>query len=236
MIRLRLILILLPLVAAHAVAADARRKVLFLGDSLGFGEFAREVEPDRRFTHLLSIEDPSVAIADLGRHGWATSTYLKRQDEAVASIPRDAAVIFIQLGANDLRLHGHSDETVRQAVVRMDKLADAVGRQAKDARLVILSPITMFPEELPDRLRNEGFGPESPEYLKQLGEAYAALARRRGWGFVDLYPVVASQANTLDGAHPNAVGHARIAGAIWPTLKELLHADLQRRGGKGNRQ
>jgi lysophospholipase L1-like esterase len=234
--RSRLILMLSLFVATGALAAEAKRKVLFLGDGLGFGEIGQDVEPDQRFTHLLSIEDPSVDFLDLGHAGWATSTYLKRQDEAVASIPRDAVVIFIQLGANDLRLHGHSDDTVKQAVVRMDKLAERVQRQAKDAHVVILAPIRMFPDDLTERLKKAGFGPESPKYLKQLSEGYAALARRRGWTFIDLYPAVTA-GSTLDGAHPNAKGHGQIAAAIWPTLNELLHADLQKRGGgKGNQR
>ena len=227
--------LLVLLFASASFAAQPKRKVLFLGDALGFGEFAQDVEPDRRFTHFLSIEDPSIDFVNAGHAGWATSTYLKRQDEAIASLPRDAAVILLHLGANDLRLHGHTDDTVKQAVVRLDKLADSVQRQAKDAHLVILSPITMFPDELPDRLRNEGFGPESPKYLKQLADGYRALAKRRGWTFIDLHRVVTA-GNTFDGAHPNAKGHAQIAAAVWPTLKELLHADLQRRGGKGNQR
>jgi hypothetical protein len=75
----------------------------------------------------------------------------------------------------------------------------------------------MVAEELTKRLRDAGFGGHSPQWLHRLGQAYAPVAREKKCKLIDLHPLL-KPGDTVDGAHPNEKGHAKIADAVWQSL------------------
>ena len=93
-------------------------------------------------------------------------------------------------------------------------------KKAPQAKLVLVSPPTMVPNELIKRIRDAGFGEQSPEWLAKLATAYEAKAKANNWHFISLYDTLAS-GHTLDGAHANARGHRRIATTLWQELNRI---------------
>jgi hypothetical protein len=67
--------------------------------------------------------------------------------------------------------------------------------------------------------------PHSPEVLGKLSEAYRRLAGRRGWTFVDLYPVLEAPGDFADVAHPTAAANRKIAEAVGRGLAKVLPPD-----------
>jgi len=189
-------------------------KVVCVGDSLTAAEGVR---PEEGFPAKLDARSERIAVVQQGRSGWPTTAYLRRIDEVLAALPADADVILLQLGANDLRMDGHSDETVARTADNLGELIDRLRGRAQRAKLVVLAPPTMVPEELTPRLREAGFGAHSPPMLHKLSAAYRDLAARKSCGFIDLFPLLAP-GDTLDGAHPNDAGHTKIADEIWRRL------------------
>ena len=193
-------------------------KLVIAGDSITAAE---GVPADHGFPSILGrIGGDSLQVVQQGRSGWATTTYLRKMEETLSKIPENSDWILLQLGANDLRVHGHSDDTVTATARNIVKILRQFQRKAPKARLVLVSPPTMVPSELDARLRKAGFNDQSSPWLAKLGEAYANAAKENGWGYIDLHDTLAT-GHTLDGAHPNDRGHRRIAITLWQQLNQL---------------
>ena len=183
--------------------------------------FGWNVLPEQSFAKKLAAKSNSISVIAKGRGGWATTSYLSQIGKVLHALPKDTAIVVIQLGSNDLRMHGHTPQCIEQTTANMGKLADPYQRTVPLAKIYIAAPPNIFPDDLTERLRKAGFGSNSPEYLKILSDSYRRLAEQKGLRFIDLYPVV-SPGNTIDGAHPNAAGHAQVADAIWRVLSSNL--------------
>jgi len=194
-------------------------KVVCVGDSLTAAEGVRH---DQGFTAKLDRRSDRVAFIQQGRSGWASTSYLRRMNEVLRALPSDADVIIIQLGANDLRIDGHSDKTIVRTARNVGRIADIFKAHAPGARIVIMAPPTMIPDKLTRRLRDAGFCEHSPSFLGELSDAYRDLAARRNCGFIDLFDVL-DKGDTIDGAHPNDSGHTKIADKIWRSLTGESH-------------
>ena len=203
---------------AHYRPTPPKGKLLILGDSMTAAE---GLSPEHGFPARLDrIGGDSLEVLAQGRSGWPTTAYLRRIDEILPRIPEDTNWLLLQLGANDLRVHGHTQETVTSAARNMATILKTIHKRAPKARLVLVSPPTMVPAELNQRLRDAGFNHQSPRWLAKLGDAYAQTAEEHGWDCIDLHPTLAP-GNTLDGAHANAAGHRRIATTLWQQLNQL---------------
>lgn len=198
--------------------ADQTTTVVFIGDSLTDGD---GVPDDSNFVSLLDFQSEYLNAINQGRSGWSTTAYLKQEhrDEILQSIPAKADVLVIQLGANDLRVHGHSKETIRQTVRNMEQLINILQRRAPDSEIVLMAPTGMEPDRLSQRMKEAGFGAQTNAYLTELSQAYAALAARDGYGFLSLFGLLET-GMTLDGAHPTVAGHRVIADYIWNNYLE----------------
>jgi lysophospholipase L1-like esterase len=201
--------------APATTQASIEGKIVFVGDSLtaGFG-----VDPKDNFVAKLEAMSARATFVGQGRSGWSTLAYLNAIEEVLAAIPVDADVLVIQLGANDLKESGHTDEVVRKTAANMEKLADRFHAKSPRLRLVLMTPGPFFPKALSEMLRDAGYGPQTPEYLAKLRDAFRDVARRRGFGFIDVTEALTDPADTLDGAHPTPQGHAKLAEAIWKQL------------------
>ena len=193
-------------------------KLVIPGDSMTAAE---GVSANEGFPALLNdIGGESLQVIGQGRSGWPTTSYLKRMDEILPSIPKDADWILLQLGANDLRVHGQNEKTVQQTAENMVSILRLFQKKAPQAKLVLVSPPTMVPNELSKRIRDAGFGEQSPEWLAKLATAYEAKAKANNWHFISLHDTLAP-GHTLDGAHANARGHRRIATTLWQELNRI---------------
>ena len=193
-------------------------KLVIAGDSMTAAE---GVSLEHGFPERLNrIGGKSLEVIAQGRSGWSTTAYLRSIDEVIPTIPTDTDWLLLQLGANDLRVHGHTSETVHNTAQNMYKLLKAFHKRAPNARLVLASPPMMEPEKLTRRLRKAGFNEDSPHWLAKLGEAYALIAKENNWNYIDLHNTLAP-GETLDGAHANKVGHRRIATTIWQQLNHI---------------
>ena len=193
-------------------------KLLIVGDSMTAAE---GVPHEQGFPARLNhIGGAPLEVLAQGRSGWPTTAYLRRIDEVLPRVPADADWILLQLGANDLRVHGHSDATLTNTARNMVTILKTFQKKAPKARLILVSPPTLVPSEFTQRLRDAGFNGQSPHWLAKLGQAYAKVAQENDWGYIDLHPTLAPGA-TLDGAHANAAGHRRIATTLWQALNHI---------------
>ena len=182
---------------------------------------AEGVPAEQGFSALLNqIGGESLQVIGQGRSGWPTTSYLKRMDEILPTIPADADWILLQLGVNDLRIHGQNDKTVQQTTENMASILRIFQKKAPKAKLVLVSPPTMVPEEITRRIRDAGFGEQSPGWLAKLASAYEAKAKANDWYFINLHDTLAL-GHTLDGVHANARGHRRITTTLWQELNRI---------------
>lgn len=201
-----------------------RMSVIFLGDSLTAAEGVR---PEQGYPALLGAALPDVTIHARGRSGWSTASYLRRWPEVASALDALArpTLVAVQLGANDLRVSGHSAATVRDTAGRMATLHERLRAHygPKPPAVALVAPPMIFPDELSPRLREAGFGPETPRHLLLLRDAYRDLADRRGLRLLDLSGVL-KPGQTLDGAHPTPPGHAALAAHLADALRPMLAA------------
>ena len=199
-------------------------RIVFLGDAF----FEQAQEHGELETRLLS-HDPSrrVVVRNLGwsgdtvfgiaraRFGTPEEGFQKLIEDVKAEAP---TVLLISYGMNE-SFAGENGLT--RFVAGYEQLLDAL--EPTRARVVLLSPVA-----------HEDLGPPlpSPEAhnvdLHHYTEAIRELARRRGYGFVDLQNTDSSgrtrpptSPRTTDGIHLNALGYwyagsALEAGLGWP--------------------
>jgi acyl-CoA thioesterase-1 len=195
----------LTLSVAGAAAAQPVQVVAF-GDSLmaGYG-----LDPGQSFPEQLEANlrerGHDVVIVNAGVSGDTTSAGLARLDW---SIPEDADIVILGLGANDM-LRGVSPSVTR---ANLDQMLAAL-----DARGVEVLMVGMLAAPNLGRDYGAAFDAIYPE----LAEAYG----------VPLYPFfldgVTAQGSMLldDGMHPNADGVARMVEGVLPFVEPLLDAE-----------
>jgi lysophospholipase L1-like esterase len=108
---------------------------------------------------------------------------LRRWKEVAASLPPISptptiTLVLVQFGANDLRVFGHSERTVRETAGRIRQVCDRIrahyggpGTTGEKVGAALVVPPMIFPDELTLRLREAGFGPETPRFLRLLRDA-----------------------------------------------------------------
>ena len=203
---------------ASYLPSPPRGKLVIPGDSMTAAE---GVPAEEGFPALLNkIGGEALEVIGQGRSGWPTTSYLKRMEEVLPTIPDDADWILLQLGANDLRVHGQTEQTVQQTAKNMASILHHFQKKAPNARMVLVSPPTMVPDELSKRIRDAGFGEKTPEWLARLATAYEEVAKSNNWHFINLHDTL-TPGHTLDGAHANARGHRRIATTLWQELNRI---------------
>ena len=195
---------LAPVVAAHAMDADMREKVIVaFGDSLtsGLGLAEKDAFP-ARLEQALRARGQKVRIVDAGVSGDTTAAGLARLDW---SIPDDADAVIVELGGNDA-LQGLDPAAIKATLERIITQIQAKGL-----------PILLAGMQAPPNM--------GKDYVEAFAAMYQDLAGRHG---LILYPFfldgVALDPALMqpDGMHPNAQGVARIVEGILPKVEELL--------------
>lgn len=194
---------ILALLANPADAAPVG--IVALGDSLtaGFG-----LDPGQSFPEQLEAalrkEGRDVTVTNAGVSGDTSTDGLARLEW---SVPVEAEIVIVELGANDA-LRGFDPALTRKT------LSEIVAKLKGRNQAVLLTGM-LAPRNLGD------------DYAKAFDAIYPELATEYG---VPLYPFflqgVAGDAklNQADGMHPTADGVARIVSGILPDVEKLISA------------
>ena len=193
----------------------AQKNLLFIGDSFTAGD---GVEENKIFPSLVGQELTGINAINQGRSGWPTSAYLRRWDEVAESLPESAEVVFVQLGANDLRVDGHSQETIEQCAQNMEVIVGRIQTLLPKAKIVLMSSVKIEEAQLTDKIREAGFGKHSNRYLRHIGKSYKKLAKAKDFDYIDLIAKLPKH-NTHDGAHLNEAAHEIVAAVILRYLE-----------------
>jgi acyl-CoA thioesterase-1 len=188
--------------AASAAPADARPRIVVLGDSLTAGQ---GLAANQAYPALLQQRFDSAGldydIVNAGVSGDTSAGGLRRMDWALEG---DVRVLIVGLGGND-GLRGLPVEELRRNLAGIIERAQARGVS------VLLAGM-----EAPPNL--------GPEYTRAFRAVYADLARQYD---VELLPFLldgvagVQSLNQSDGIHPNAEGARLVADQVWAAVRPL---------------
>jgi acyl-CoA thioesterase-1 len=191
--------------AAAAAPADERPVVLCLGTSLtaGYGLPLEQAFP-ALVQQRIDAAGLDYRVVNAGVSG-DTSAGGRRRIDWLLRLP--VAVLVLELGANDM-LRGQDPVALRE---NLQAIVDRTRAAHPDARLLVAG-MRAAP--------NLG-----ARYARAFDAVYPELARANAGVLLPflLDGVAGDPAlNQLDGIHPTAEGHRRIAEALWRTLAPLL--------------
>ena len=186
-------------------AWSAPVSVVAFGDSLtaGYGVGPGESFPEQ-LEAALQARGHDVTVANAGVSGDTASDGLARLEW---SVPADADIVIVELGANDA-LRGLDPAVTRRAL-------SAILAKLKERGHTVLLAGMLAPRNLGDR------------YAAEFDRIYPELAARFS---VPLYPFFLegvagnTRLNQGDGLHPTGAGLARIVEAILPNVEKLVKA------------
>ena len=191
--------------ASFSGAIAAPVSIVALGDSLtaGYGLGPGESFPEQ-LEAALRARGHDVTVANAGVSGDTASDGLARLEW---SVPAEADIVIVELGANDA-LRGIDPAVTRSAISGILEKVEARGQ-------AVLLAGMMAPRNLGD------------EYAAEFDAIFPELAREHD---VPLYPffledvAAVSALNQGDGMHPTAAGVAKIVEKILPHVEELVAA------------
>ena len=191
--------------APGGATPDARRVVLFLGDSLsaGYGLGAEASFPARIQERIDEARLP-FRVVNAGVSGDTTAGGLRRLDWLLQQ-PVDTLVI--QLGGNDM-LRGLDLEAMR---ANLRAIAARTREAHPDAAIVVAGM------QAPPNL--------GPDYARDYHAAFEAFAAELGAAYIPFLlegVAMRPRLNQADGIHPTAEGHEKIADNVWDVLAPVL--------------
>jgi acyl-CoA thioesterase-1 len=206
--------LLAVLSAREPLRAEERHTIVFFGDSLtaGYGleDPAQDAYP-ALIQRRIDSERLPWRVVNAGLSGDTTAAGLRRVDWVLRQ-PVD--LFILALGGND-GLRGITPEVteanLRAIIVRV--------RARRPSATVLLAGMRMPP--------NMG-----EDYTKHFASVFPSAAKNE---HADLIPFLLEgvggrpEFNQADGMHPNAAGHALIAGALWPILRPYLVSNIESR-------
>jgi lysophospholipase L1-like esterase len=149
-----------------------------------------------------------ISLYNLGIDGDRSEQLLRRiADEAAA---RKASVIVISIGANDLGWHGTSGTDSALFRERYDSILSEAERFT--ARILVLGLLGVDEANESHGVRNE--------QVVAFNGIIEELAGEHGVEFLDLFGLLAPE-DFVDGLHPRASGHAKLAPLIGQKLERL---------------
>jgi acyl-CoA thioesterase-1 len=193
---------LCALVSPGITAAEPLR-IVALGDSLmaGYGLAEKDGFP-AKLQAVLRAKGHDVEVINAGVSGDTASGGLARLDW---SVPKDAAAVILELGANDAL------RAVNPAETR--KALDEALRRLRERKLEVLLAGMLAPPNL------------GAEYSDAFDRIYPELAQKHS---VLLYPffldgvAAVEKLNQRDGIHPTAAGVDVIVERILPSVEKLI--------------
>jgi acyl-CoA thioesterase-1 len=203
----------LVLIAPHPLQAAEPRSVVVFGDSITEGGALPKAGRTNAWIHAVARESKGrLTMVNEGKGGRPTASV--KEFEAMLTRHPKADTLVIALGTNDSR--DITDECAPKAVANLRTMI-AKARQAWGGKVRVLIAG-------PPNINKSALGPTKPianereAKLRELGGAFARLARELDCDFISLFGVVPDSSLTKDGVHPDAAGNAAIARAILPKL------------------
>ena len=149
-----------------------------------------------------------IGVYNLGVDGDRTEQLLQRLAGEAAA--RNASVIVISIGANDLGWHGTSGTDIALFRERYDHILSEAEQFTR--RILMLGLLNVDEGNDSHGVRND--------QVRAFNGVVEELARRHGAEFMSLYGLL-SPTDFVDGLHPNASGHAKLAPLIGQELARL---------------
>jgi lysophospholipase L1-like esterase len=244
-----ILLILLAGCGGHAGPASSLQwQYTALGDSLAVGVLDSQGGYARRFrTDIASDTDAMVTLSDLGVNGAHSSDLLNslQNDANFRNAVASSQVVTWDIGGDDL-LHaigvfqngqcGGADnqDCLRAAVATFMPNWDAIVQQLlamRDKNQTIIRTMDIY-NPFVAQLQAQGLFSAIEPYLDQVNQHIAASAQANGIPMAQVHSIfngangtddpIAKGLITVDGIHPNDVGHQAIAEA----LRSLGYAPL----------
>ncbi len=178
------------------------------GDSIVVGSDDREAGGWVARLRLELNARGKISIYNLGVDGDRSEQLLRRLANEAAA--RNASVIVIAIGANDLGWHGSEGTDLTLFRKRYDGILSQAERFT--ARILVLGLLNVDEG-------NESHGVRNDQVIAFNG-IVEQLARAHGAEFLGLFGTLARE-DFVDGLHPNASGHAKLAPLIGRELERL---------------
>ena len=210
--RLLAILALLAAIVGVLYAAEPQTVIVF-GDSITAGGALPANERDAVWVRVVERESKGrLRMVNEGKGGRPTDSV--KEFEAMLARQPQAAVLVIALGTNDSR--DITAACVPKAVANVRAMI-ARARQQYGAKLRILlaGPPNINKAAL---VATKPIAHEREAKLRDIGDAFAALAKETGCEFTSLFGIVPEASMAMDGVHPDAAGNAAIARAMLAKL------------------
>ncbi len=192
-------------IAAPGAAAAGPVTIVALGDSLtaGLGLAPNDTFPVQ-LEAALKADGDDVTVTNAGVSGDTASDGLARLDW---SVPADADIVIVELGANDA-LRGIDPAVTKEA------LSKILATLTKRGQAVLLSGM-LAPRNLGDT------------YGREFDAIYPALAAEYDVALDPFFlegVATDPSLNQADGLHPNAAGVAKIVKRLLPDVEKLVAA------------
>jgi len=193
---------------AAVPAADAKKTILFFGDSLTAG---LGVQPEEAFPALIAKKIRALQlpfeVVNAGLSGETSAGGVRRIDWL---LQRKIDVLVLALGAND----GLSGLPVASMRANLQAIIDKAKARNPAVKIVIAGM------QIPPNI--------GADYAAGFRAAFADLAQKND---ATLIPFLLDgvgghlELNQADAIHPTASGHKIIAETVWQTLQPLLRND-----------
>ena len=215
--------ILLGLAAAPFLASfghaetPAAKTVVVFGDSITAGGMLPADQRDQVWVKLVERDSQGrLKMVNEGKGGRPTNS-VSEFEAMLTRVPK-ADLLVIALGTNDSR--DITAECVPKAVANVRAMIER-GRKTYGAQ----TPILLVG---PPNINKSALGPTKPianereAKLRELGDAFAALAKELGCDYITLFGVVPDASLTKDGVHPDAAGNVAIAKVLGGKINQLF--------------
>jgi len=190
------------------------RTLIVFGDSITAGGALPKNEAEQLWLKLVEKESRGgLRLINEGKGGRPTASVPEFEQMLLRWPQADGLVV--ALGMNDSR--DLSPECVPKAVANVRAMIEKA-RQAYGENLPVLlvGPTNINLAALGP---TKPIGPQREAKLRELGDAFAALARETRSEFTSLFGVVPEEALRKDGVHPDGAGNAAIAKVLGAKLQ-----------------
>ena len=203
----------LALLITLSISALSAETILCFGDSITQGTYI-DGKWNKGNSWVNMLEERSggaLKCINAGRSGRKTSD--KKELLPILQKNKDVDRVIFYLGVNDLRISTY--EVLKNCTINMKwMVAETRKAYGDDIKIVIIGLPGLSIGHVSQRFYKMGYNEEEQEMLDQLRVHYKKYASNSKCQFLDLWGVVSPQ-NYSDGLHPNLVGQAQTADAIW---------------------
>lgn len=199
------LLSLLACVQYARAAPDAKRTIVFLGDSItaGFGVELAEAYPSLIESNLLAARLP-YQVVNAGVSGDTTSDGLRRMDWLLR---RPIDILIVALGGND-GLRGIAPDVSRK---NLQGIIDKARKRYPEVQVVVAGM------QMPPNM--------GEEYTRGFREIFSEIASGNRAALIPFLLADVGgipELNQPDHIHPTPEGHKKVAANVWKVLLPLL--------------